>query len=290
MCRSSRSSSRASSGSLEDRTDRARGSRRGQGCFLLTLGELTGTGSECTREVPVPIDPPTLPGKQAVPVDPPTLPGKQAVPVDPPTLPGKRGQAQAEYSPSQSPFPRPSKNETALSVDQSPMVATVEFRYDPAQGSSENQNGRRSILDGASFAMIDHPASTRVWLRRIVAIAIGLAAIGEVGRRSMPVIRQEIGLHLALRAIEANRLDDAESQLDFLISEYPRDTRPRLALVCVCRLEGRITEAEEALQRAVELGLSRQEAQREHGLLKEWIERGQPIEATVNSAGEARSY
>jgi MFS family permease len=37
------------------------------------------------------------------------------VPLQPPTtLPGKRGQAQAEYSPSQSPFPRPSDNETVL--------------------------------------------------------------------------------------------------------------------------------------------------------------------------------
>jgi hypothetical protein len=36
------------------------------------------------------------------------------VPFHPPTLPGKGGQAQAEYNPSQSPFPGPSENETAL--------------------------------------------------------------------------------------------------------------------------------------------------------------------------------
>ena len=36
------------------------------------------------------------------------------VPLGSPTLPGKGGQARAEYSPSQSPFPRPIENETAL--------------------------------------------------------------------------------------------------------------------------------------------------------------------------------
>jgi hypothetical protein len=46
----------------------------------------------------------------------PRLPGVNHL-VEPPTLPGKGGQARAEYSPSQSPFPRPMENETALKSD-----------------------------------------------------------------------------------------------------------------------------------------------------------------------------
>jgi competence protein ComEC len=71
-----------------------------QGCFLLNLGGSTGTGSEWTREVPIPVDPPTLPGKS--------------------------GQAQAEYNPSQSPFPEPSENETALAGKGNPLALSAD--------------------------------------------------------------------------------------------------------------------------------------------------------------------
>lgn len=94
------------------------------------------------------------------------------------------------------------------------------------------------------------------------------AAIGEAGRRASPPLQREIRLQLALRDWNAHRLDDAETRLAKLVSEHPRDTRARLALVGVYREQGRITEAEEALQRAVEMGLRTREAWREHILIR----------------------
>jgi predicted Zn-dependent protease len=128
------------------------------------------------------------------------------------------------------------------------------------------------MIDDLGKAMrVESPARTRSkrfrFLRAFTILLI-LGAIGELGRRSSPFIHRELGLHLALRSVEAGRLDDAEPRLDALISENPRDTRPRLALVQVYRRLSRITEAEEALQRAVELGLSMEEARQEHALLR----------------------
>jgi predicted Zn-dependent protease len=111
-------------------------------------------------------------------------------------------------------------------------------------------------------------SARRTLVRRLILVLVVLAALGEIGRRSAPSISREVRLRLAERAIVDGRLDDAGERLDLLISEDPRWTRPRLRRVEVDRRQGRITEAEEALQRAVELGLPVEEGRREFALLR----------------------
>ena len=104
--------------------------------------------------------------------------------------------------------------------------------------------------------------------RRLVGAAILLCSIAWIGRRCGPAIGREVRLRLAERAIAAGRLDEAESRLELLISEGPRQTRPRLLRVELFRKQGRITDAEEALQRAIELGLPVEQGRREFALLR----------------------
>ena len=101
--------------------------------------------------------------------------------------------------------------------------------------------------------------------RRIMAFLM-LAAI-TAGWKAAPGIEKGARIWRAERAIAQGRLDEAEARLDLLISEEPRETRPRLIRVQVLRKQGRITEAEEALQRAVELGLPAEQGRREFALL-----------------------
>ena len=82
-----------------------------------------------------------------------------------------------------------------------------------------------------------------------------------------PKAWREFRLRLAERALSQGRLGEAAARLDLLISEKPRETRPRLLRVQVARRQGQITEAEEILQRAVELGLPVEEGRREFALL-----------------------
>ena len=103
--------------------------------------------------------------------------------------------------------------------------------------------------------------------RRIAAILAASVGLVVAGWWAWPPIGEEIRLRLAERAIGGRRLAEAEARLELLISERPRETRPRLLQVQVFRQQGRITEAEEALQRAVELGLPLEEGRREFALL-----------------------
>ena len=107
----------------------------------------------------------------------------------------------------------------------------------------------------------------RSWARRRVLALILPSAI-LAGWKASPEIEKEVRLWLAERAIAEGRFDDAEGRLDLLISEAPRWARPRLRRVEVDRRQGRITEAEEGLQRAVELGLPIEEGRREFALLR----------------------
>jgi predicted Zn-dependent protease len=100
-----------------------------------------------------------------------------------------------------------------------------------------------------------------------MALFIILAST-EAARRVLPTVGRELNYRSACRQIESGSLEAAEAWLDGLISENPRDTRARLALAGLYRREGRITEAEETLQRAVELGLPVQAARTEHDLLR----------------------
>jgi predicted Zn-dependent protease len=104
---------------------------------------------------------------------------------------------------------------------------------------------------------------------RLLILGLGIrAATEEIVRRSAPGVGRAIRLRQAERAMAQGRLDDAEGRLALLISEDPRWVQPRLRLVEVARRLGRITEAEEVLQRAVELGLPVEEGRREFALLR----------------------
>jgi predicted Zn-dependent protease len=88
------------------------------------------------------------------------------------------------------------------------------------------------------------------------------------GWKLAPRVDYQIRIHLAERAIADGRLDEAHERLDLLIEEKPARTWPRFLRARVARKQGRITEAEEGLQRAVELGLPVEQARREHDLLR----------------------
>jgi len=101
--------------------------------------------------------------------------------------------------------------------------------------------------------------------RRIMTLAI--SAILCVGWNQSPRIDYQLRLYLAERELNANRLDEAEERLDLLILERPAKTWPRFLRAQVARKRGEITEAEEILQRAVELGFPVEQARSEHELL-----------------------
>jgi tetratricopeptide (TPR) repeat protein len=107
----------------------------------------------------------------------------------------------------------------------------------------------------------------RIWIRRFLAALLILGAAGAIARKSSPWISREIQLRLAERAIEQGRLADAEARLDLLVHEEPNRTRARLLLVQALRLQERITEAEEILQRTIEIGLPIEQGRREYALL-----------------------
>lgn len=100
---------------------------------------------------------------------------------------------------------------------------------------------------------------------RRVALAILAAAAGGL---AAPRLGRIVRHHLAERAVAGGRLDEAEARLVGLIEEEPGDAMTRLLRAQVARRLGRITEAEEALQRAVELGLPIDEGRREHALMR----------------------
>jgi predicted Zn-dependent protease len=127
---------------------------------------------------------------------------------------------------------------------------------------------REDVGGAAGKDRSTRPSRKRIRARRLLVLTLILATLGLLGRRYGPTIGREIRFLLAEQATAEGRLDDAEAWLDLLISEAPRQTRPRLLRVQVVRRQGRITEAEEALQRAVELGLPIEEGRRENALLR----------------------
>jgi predicted Zn-dependent protease len=104
---------------------------------------------------------------------------------------------------------------------------------------------------------------------RILLAILGATALLLAAWWSWPGVDYRIRLHLAERAVEADRLDEAEERLDLLIAERPAKTWPRFLRARVARKRGQITRAEELLQRAIELGLPVEQARREHQLLVE---------------------
>jgi tetratricopeptide (TPR) repeat protein len=107
----------------------------------------------------------------------------------------------------------------------------------------------------------------RARVRRLVVI-LGVPTIVFGGWKAAPLVRDRVRLYLAERAIDEGRYEEAEARLDLLIAEKPARTRPRFLKARLAREQGHITEAEEVLQRAVELGLPVEQARVEHDLLR----------------------
>jgi predicted Zn-dependent protease len=129
-------------------------------------------------------------------------------------------------------------------------------------------DGSRSTGEAqAGLVRPPRPGTRRARARWVAGALMVSAALGAAGRQAAPRVRLAIRLRLAERAIAGGRLDEAEARLLPLIEEGPMQARPRLLWAGLARRRGQITEAEEALQRAVELGLPIQEGRREHALI-----------------------
>ncbi len=110
---------------------------------------------------------------------------------------------------------------------------------------------------------------SRAWrrARRFLMISGTLAAL-IAGWAVSPIIKDRVGLHLAERAIDAGRFEEAEARLDLLIEEKPSQTWPRFLRARLAREQGHFTQAEEDLQRALDLGLPIEVARQEHEMIR----------------------
>jgi tetratricopeptide (TPR) repeat protein len=125
-------------------------------------------------------------------------------------------------------------------------------------------------MEGRAMEILGEPAKSAVrWKVRLRSriLVLVLLAIVYLGWKAAPGIESITRIRLAERAIAAGRLEEAQEWLELQIAAEPLRTRPRLLKVEVARKMGRITEAEEALQRAVELGLPVEEGRRQFTLL-----------------------
>jgi predicted Zn-dependent protease len=111
------------------------------------------------------------------------------------------------------------------------------------------------------------PNSKRRLLVRLLLAILATATVLVAGWKASPGIAYRIRVYMAERAVADDRLDEAEERLDLLISEHPAKPWPRFLRAQVDRKQGRITDAEDRLQRAIELGLPISEARSEHALL-----------------------
>ena len=119
------------------------------------------------------------------------------------------------------------------------------------------------ILSGPTGEVPLRIRKRRIWL----SIFLGSVLATFVGWKAWPGVQARTKLAQIRKTIDAGQLDEAERTLDRLLSEKPRQSALRLLRVETFRRQGRITEAEEDLQRGVELGLPAEAARREHLLL-----------------------
>jgi len=105
------------------------------------------------------------------------------------------------------------------------------------------------------------------WRWRIATPSFLIGLFAVVGWLNSHWIDDQIEAFRIDRLIERGDLEEARAHLAIQIHRYPARPRPRFLLATVERRLGRITGAEEILQRAVELGLPVAEASREHALL-----------------------
>jgi cytochrome c-type biogenesis protein CcmH/NrfG len=103
---------------------------------------------------------------------------------------------------------------------------------------------------------------------RTIAVLVLLGLLIASAWRAWPGFDRWLRTWRAERAIAEGRLDQARAGLEILLVNDPLATRPRLLLAQVARRQGRITEAEETLQRAVELGLPVEQGRRERALIR----------------------
>jgi hypothetical protein len=110
------------------------------------------------------------------------------------------------------------------------------------------------------------PSKLRRRRLRLLTALVAVSAALAIGKAA-PGIADAVRLGLAERDIVLGRFDEAEAKLDVLIARHPMRPRPRFLLARVARLQGRITDAEEALGWAVALGMPIDEARPEHDAL-----------------------
>ena len=96
----------------------------------------------------------------------------------------------------------------------------------------------------------------------LIAAFVAASAAFAIGK-----VADAVRIELAEREIVVGRLDDAQGRLDALIARHPMRPRPWFLVARVARLQSRITDAEEALGRAVALGMPIDEARPEHDAL-----------------------
>jgi predicted Zn-dependent protease len=99
-------------------------------------------------------------------------------------------------------------------------------------------------------------------------LILGATVVLVVGWKAEPRVEDRILLYLAEQAVDNDQLDEARERLDLMIAKEPFRAWPRFLRAQVARKRGNITEAQEELQRAIELGLPIEQARREHDLLR----------------------
>jgi predicted Zn-dependent protease len=119
----------------------------------------------------------------------------------------------------------------------------IESKYS-GQGRLRLQNRRRVLILGATVVLI-------------------------VCWKVEPRVEDRVLLYLAEQAVVNDRLSEAQERLEVIITEEPGQAWPRFLRAQVARKRGNLTEAEEDLQRAIELGLPIELARGEHALLVE---------------------
>lgn len=107
-------------------------------------------------------------------------------------------------------------------------------------------------------------AMSHRWFPRKRKAIVALLVMAILGSFVVRSASRRFRIWQVERLVDRGRFAEAEAAARATIEESPDSPRPRLLLArAVCR-QGRCTEAEEILQRAVELGLDIKEARVEH--------------------------
>lgn len=105
------------------------------------------------------------------------------------------------------------------------------------------------------------------WFLVILILAVPALALAAYWRWE-PVLRRKRLEATYESALKANNLLKAEEAMRQLVQDHPDQPRLQLRHAQVLRQLGRAAESEDALERAVQAGLTREEGRREFGLLQ----------------------